>query len=119
MQSDMFEPKERVYLKSLQDRKKQLKAELDYANQEINDLVRKAKSYVIGYGVSLARHPSGDATIYTLKPSPKGDQMVTDFFAVVSVDLLTKALQQLAQETHNGPESLHCNDGGGTSNGPW
>lgn len=108
-QEDMFETRERVYLKELQERKARLRDELEAANKEIVDVVRRGKANIIGPGLFLQKHSSGEVFLY-------GDK---GFFAIVSIDLLAEAVENLKLEKHDEPKGIPATDRGETSHSSW
>ena len=97
MQSDLFKSKARIYLESLQDRKAQLREELEGLNNELIRTSREGRSLHIGGKAWLQKHDSGELILFSPKPQlavfgPEAKQEI-DFFSVVSVDLLRKAMK--------------------------
>ncbi len=114
MQHDMFETKERVYLKSLQERKKQLKEELTYVGNEIKQVISRGRSYNLGGTTALCKHAAGEVMVYHTTDSGE-----VDFFSVVSFDLLAQAVERLKQEIQNAPKRVPGNHRSEATKPPW
>lgn len=117
MQPDFFESESRSQLKSLKQRKKSLQLGLEQVSQEINSFMMQSKSIEIGPNLKIAKHGSGELMIYCQKEMGGREQV--EFFSLVSIDLLRKAVEELSVGDSHAPKTVLGDHGSQSTHSPW
>ena len=115
MQEDLFETRDRVYLQVLQERKTQLKEELNHVQNEMGKIITEGAGHYVGGRLWLSQHPSRGLIAYSRDRNGE-----IQFLSVVSVDLIREALDKVDKETQSrGPENFSGDDGSSPPRGAW
>jgi hypothetical protein len=123
IQTDLFETEEQSYLRSLREKKRAVKAELDVLNHQIREVISKGSNRHLGLGIWLGKLSSGQLFLYgekkTTLSAAFNDGRDTEFFSPVSIDLLRKAVEELTLGDTNDPSRIPGSNAGQPSQSPW